>query len=76
MNLDNRSLIRKLAALCLMPRVGWAGLRFARTGSQVDYWRHMYWIHGPRGIADIIIHKDKMIAYYCEQAFRLRNKIH
>jgi len=69
---DNRPLWRKIGVALLMPRVAIAGIRFARTGAQKDYWRHMYYLHGSKGIADIIIHKDKLIAHYCEQAFRLR----
>ncbi len=71
---DERSWLRKIAVFCLKPRVGISGLRFAWTGKQEDYWRHEYWIRGPKGIADLIIHKDKLIAYYCEEVFKLRNK--
>ena len=67
---DNRSWLRKLAVLLVKPREGFAGLRFAWTGKQEDYWRHEYWIRGPKGIADLIIHKDKLIAYYSERALR------
>ena len=69
---DHRPLWRKIVMAILMPRVAIAGLRFSRTGKQEDYWRHEYWIRGSKGMADLIIHKDKLIAHYCEQAFRLR----
>ncbi len=70
---DNRPLWKKIFFFCLAPRASIAGLRFGWTGKQRDYWRHEYWIRGPRGIADLIIHKDKLIAYYSERAYRARN---
>ncbi len=70
---DKRPLWRKLLICCVTPRVAIAGIRFARTGTVEDYWRHEYYLRGPRGMADLIIHKDKLIAYYCDQAFRLRH---
>ena len=66
---DERPLWRKLAVLLVKPREGFAGLRFAWTGKQEDYWRHEYWIRGSRGMADLIIHKDELIAYYSEKAY-------
>ena len=69
---DDRMLITKIIMFALHPLSSYAGLRFARTGTQLDYWRHQYWICGSAGMADIIIAKDKLITYYCEQAFRLR----
>ncbi len=63
----------KFLRFCLSPRANWAGLRFQRTGTQFDYWRHEYWLKGSRGIATLMIHKEKLIARYCEEAYRLRH---
>ncbi len=54
------------------PRESWARLRFARTGTVEDYWRHEYYLKGSKGIADIIVTKDKLIGRYCDEAYRAR----
>ncbi len=63
----------KVLMFFLNPIANYAGLRFKRTGTQVDYWRHEYWLKGSKGIASLMIHKEKLIAHYCEEAYRLRH---
>ncbi len=63
----------KLVMFCLNPRANYAGLRFKRTGTQFDYWRHEYWLKGPKGIASMMIDKERLIAQYCAEAYRLRH---
>ncbi len=69
---DPRPFWKKAIIFCLCPRASWAGLRFARTGAQIDYWRHEYWIRGSKGIAELIIHKDKLVADYSKAAYKYR----
>ena len=66
---DNRSFIVKLVMFCLYPLQSYACMRFARTGTQEDYWRHIYWAEGSKGIARMMMHKDYLIAHYSERAY-------
>ncbi len=48
--------------------------RFRRDGSRFNYWMYeLKVLKNPAQIVDIIMHKDRLIAYYCEQAYRLRH---